>query len=127
MSDGDLPATTQALIQDIERKDRRFRVAQAVFFVLIAGLLTVLLVGNYRQGDQNQKVIAGQTKTLKTLTASAKQRTEQIGDLQKHIDCIVALFQEPNRASLIITDIENCSLQQLQASSFAAGNQTTKN
>jgi cell division protein FtsB len=112
---------SHALLRDIEVKDRRFRFVQTLFFFLVAAMLGVLLLASYKQQANTQRVIEGQTKTLNTLTHVAKQRTDQINDLQKHIDCVVALFQQPNRASLRISDLENCSLEQLQASSASGG------
>jgi len=107
---------THDLLSDIEIKDRRFRFTQTLFFFLVALMLVVLLVASYQQQVGVKKVTTGQTKTLAALTTEGKSQTDKINDLQKHIDCVVALFQQPDRSSLVISDIENCSLKQLQDS-----------
>ena len=112
---------THDLLHDIEIKDRRFRYTQTLFFFLVSAMLAILLIASYRQQADSKNVISGQSKTLSALSSNSTKQTQQINDLQKHIDCIVALFQQPSRANLVITDIENCSLAQLQASSASGG------
>lgn len=102
--------TTEMLIKNIEAKDRRFRVAQVIFLaVIITSILALLFLG-YQQQLANQKLIASQEIALNKLTNGAKQRTEQINDLEQHIDCIVLLFQSKNRANLVISDVESCKI-----------------
>lgn len=35
----------------------------------------------------------------------------KINSLQNHINCIVDLFAQPNRQSLVISDVQNCKIQ----------------
>lgn len=112
------------LLEEIDRKDRRFRFFQSLFFFLVAIMLGFLLYASLQQSQSNQQVIENQAANLKALNEAAQKRSVQINDLQKHIDCVVALFQQPNRATLRISDLENCSLEQLQQSSSASGGST---
>lgn len=76
-----LDEATQALIQSIEAKDRRFR---RWFILSWTVLLVIGIAGIYRQND-----IASQN--------------------QKHIDCIVKLFTTPLPASAHSRQIANPS------------------
>lgn len=110
-----LPAT-----EEVVRKNRRFQIARAIFFVLTGAVIIAILIFSLIQFSTNQRLVDTQAKTVKQLTTNSDQNTRQIADLQKHIDCIVALFQQPGRASFVITDIENCKL-----SNFTTGETTT--
>lgn len=109
--------STQEILATLHAKDRRFKAFSVVFFMAVAvGLVALLLIGlNTLQGVNNQlhsqqKLLSQQAKTLSAVSAAAKQRSVQINDLQNHIDCIVELFQQPNRASLTITNLQGCEL-----------------
>jgi hypothetical protein len=119
--------TTRDLISEIERKDRRFKFASVVFgAICTAGMAVLLIVGVYTLAGVNQQLgsqkvlLESQNKILSTISASSKQRTRQINDLQDHINCIVSLFQQPNRSQLTITDLENCQLTNPNAASRTA-------
>ena len=99
-------------IDEINRKDARFRFVVVLVTVFAILALATLLILAYQESLNNQKLINAQNKTLTTLVSTAKQRSTQIDDLQKHIDCIVELFKVQNRANLVISDIENCKIDQ---------------
>lgn len=132
----ELQSKTQALIKDIEAKDRRFRLALGVFAaILFIGVVTLLALG-YQLSAANSKLITtanqtltNQSKVLNQLQSVSKARTDQISELQQHIDCIVALFGSPDRSKLVISDIEQCKLSNatnLSASTSALPQAATK-
>lgn len=78
--------------------------------IVKAVLLMVLAIAfinfNMRLSDLTKStnhLSSNQEKTISTLSDS-------FNGLQRHMDCIVALFHQPNRQSLVITDIENCQI-----------------
>lgn len=91
------------LINALGKKDNRFRIAQAFFFVALAAGLITLIVFSLKQQSQNTKLLQEQTQI-------SRQSTQQIQDLQNHIDCVVSLFTEPNRTNLVISDITKCQV-----------------
>lgn len=87
---------------------RIFYFLDVVKLVLLFTLFLVFVNFNAKL-SQEVKV----TKAISTqLASNAKQRTSQINKLQNHIDCIVSLFGQPNRSSLVIKNIEDCNLEQ---------------
>lgn len=103
---------THDLLVDIERKDRRFRYTQGLFFFLVAIMLAFLLIFSIMQQLANEKLLSNQTQTIHKLSDSTDQQAREINDLQKHIDCIVELLRQPNRSTIVITDIQNCKITQ---------------
>jgi type II secretory pathway pseudopilin PulG len=109
--------TSAKLVNELELRTFRLRVAQTVLIVLVMLGVIFLLVSNSRLQTQNStlhaqnatllqsqdKLLQGQQQTLTDLET-------RIADLQSHIDCIVELFQQPNRASIVISDLTNCKL-----------------
>lgn len=107
----DLHKSTQDLIGQIERKDRRFRVAQAVF--MISTLIALIIVISAQQrtltGIKDQLV---QAKAAQA--AASKQSDDQRDKIIRRLDCIVVFFTMPNRATVTIDDIDKCSLNRDQ-------------
>lgn len=108
-------ADTHELLRRIETKDSKFRIAQAVFFVLVIGALITILTLVYNIQNANHDLLKTQSKSLDSqeqiinqLNDNGKANTKQLDSLQQHIDCITALFQQPNRAQLTLTDITTC-------------------
>lgn len=101
---------TDDIFREIEVKDRRYRIVIGFAAFLTALILIIILILQYQQTVSNQKVIAAQDKTLSTLVATAKVRSNQINQLQQHIDCVVELFQTKNRTNYVISDVENCKI-----------------
>jgi type II secretory pathway pseudopilin PulG len=115
------------LLREIERKDAMFRLFQTVFGVVLFGLMALLLLQSYSLQSQNNQLLRNQqgmvqenvaiTKAIKDSQASSEADNKaKLTNLQNHIDCIVSLFQKPNRASLTITDITTCQLSALGGS-----------
>lgn len=63
------------------------------------------------QSDQNNRII-NQIQTLtKAQVKNAQQRTSQINELNRHLDCIVTFFSNPDRSQTAISDIDTCTVQ----------------
>lgn len=61
-----------------------------------------------------QQILINQTKNLaSSLNSNAKDRTAQINELNRHLDCIVVFFSQPDRTQKAITDIDTCTLQNI--------------
>lgn len=102
MSD-DIHGLTQALIRDIEIKDRRFRMAQAVFMIVVAAALFVGGFWIYQLQVENKQLLAAQQKTLQAQGKATQQ-------LNKHIDCIAQFFSSPNRSNETLQNDDNCDI-----------------
>lgn len=104
--------STQDLIGVIERKDRRFRIAQAIF--MFATLLALVVVIGAQQ--RTLTAIKDQLDQAKSAQAAAtKQSDDQRDKIIRRLDCIVVFFTLPNRANVTIDDIDKCSLNQNKA------------
>ena len=112
----DYHETTMDLIRQIERKDQRFRMFQAISVTIIGILIIILLLINIQSQQQNHKLLAQNVKIVNQLRSNSKQRTKQINDLQHHIDCIIDLFQIPNRTTFYITDPTTCHIENTNTS-----------
>lgn len=79
--------------------------------VVVISVLGINQLNNFgNQTKASNRIIQNQQKTLSALARNSKIRTQQIHELQTHIDCIVELFTQPNRANLTITDINDCKI-----------------
>ena len=98
---------TQRLIKDIERKDRRFRLAQSTFTVIILLVLLGVIFAQYRTLSAVQQQLS-QAKEI--AAQDDRQSDEQRDKIIRRLDCIVVFFQQPNRTLLTIKDIDACTL-----------------
>jgi len=88
-----------------------------IICVIAMLILQAVTIGKQSEQIERQNNAIKQTnKLLSQSTHNAAERTKQIRDLQDHIDCIVLLFQKPSRASLVISDVENCKIKQVTTS-----------
>lgn len=87
---------------------------KAIVISIAVGVILILVINQQKSNDlqlQKLTVITQQQKaTLDSLASNSKQRTAQINELQNHIDCIVELFQQPNRSDLVLDDLQTCHL-----------------
>lgn len=99
--------STQQLIASIERKDKRFRLFQSLFMI---GTFIGLII-----------IIGAQQRTLDGVQAQVKQdaeiaertradRTEQLNDITRRLNCMVVFFSTPDRTNLTIENVEKCTL-----------------
>ena len=118
--------TPHELLARVENRNRMFKIASVIFgVVLVGGLSMLLIIGlNTLQGVNNQltqqkALLDSQNKILSRIKDSSDQRTQQIKDLQQHIDCVVELLRNSNRDSLKITDIQQCKITKVSAAASA--------
>lgn len=87
------------------------------FFIIAAALGTILFlqtmaVSKLQEQVEGQQQIIAQVKDIANqLNENSKERTAQINGIDRHLDCIVAFFAEPDRANRRISDIETCQTQ----------------
>lgn len=98
----ELHGATQRLIQDIERKDRRFRIAQTVFMVL--------LIGGFVAGGflANQAYQSAQAQRDRDNAAVIQAVNDKLDRQSEQLRCIVEFFTIEDRANLVITSVEDC-------------------
>lgn len=109
-----LHKTTHELIEDVKKKDRRFRTAQAVFMAVVVVTLAGIALAQYRTLESVQQQLAEQkilSENIKSVSDDIKKDNEaQLSKLNRRLDCIVAYFAQENREALVIQDIDACVL-----------------
>lgn len=100
----------QEVLDDLTKKDKRFRVARMFFFVVLAAsVIGIVVIQAYTLGTVKE-----QLRTANATADAAKRTTNQVktssDTVNRHLDCIVAFFQRPDRASITIEDINKCTL-----------------
>lgn len=98
---------TITLLAAIERKDKRFRVAQAVFMIGTFLLLTVVIIAQYNVLNQ---IKAQNMSAQATADKQSKESNERQEKIIRRLDCVVVFFGQKDRANLSIEDIEKCAL-----------------
>lgn len=94
------------LLLQIERKDQRFRRTQALFFLLIALLLGLLLTASVKQSNANGQLLRKQNQIITNQTSQITAQKNELSDLkntintdaqqqQKYIQCLVNLSFAP--------------------------------
>jgi hypothetical protein len=96
--------TREVILKNIEKKDRRFRLFQGAFIVLIFISLVGILLIQQATLNNVKKELAQQQSTV----AEVKKSSDTIN---RHLDCIIVYFGQKNRSELTIQDINNCTLQ----------------
>lgn len=99
--------STDDLIAQIERKDRRFRLAQTVFMVsTFIALIVVIFI-------QNQTLHGVQEQLAQAKEVAAKQSKQSDASdakIIRRLDCMVVFFSQKDRTNLSIANIEDCTL-----------------
>ena len=99
--------STQELINRIESKDRKFRLAQSVFMILLLATLTGVIFVQFRTLNAVKEQLIVQK-------ATSEERSSQNRELQdkiiRRLDCMVQFFSQPDRSNLTIENINQCSL-----------------
>jgi hypothetical protein len=98
---------TDELIAQIEHKDRRFRVAQALFMSATLVALIIVISAQQRTLDSVKAQLVEQKSIAE---AAAQQSDDQRDKIIRRLDCIVVFFTNPDRADLTIDDIDKCTL-----------------
>lgn len=103
-------SSTRQLIAKVESKDRKFRMAQAVFMAIIFVILAGVIVVQLRTLNGVQE----QLKQQEILLNEQKKNTDEIknttANVSKQIDCIAQFFAMRNRTEVTIEDLENCRI-----------------
>lgn len=107
--------TPHELLARVEDRNRRFKVASVVFgAILIIGLTVLVVIGLVTlQGVNNQlkqqkRLLDSQQQILSQIKASSDQRTQQLQELNDHIDCIASFFDGRTRTGAAITNLDEC-------------------
>jgi hypothetical protein len=130
--------STLELIATIEAKNHKFKIAGFIFAGCLTVGLVVLLVlglstldGVNAQLAQQKQLLNSQKQILTSIKDGSDQNAGHVKDLQNHIDCIVELLRQPNRASLTIKDINSCQFDSngnvITPSGGSNGSQKTTN
>lgn len=124
--------SAQEIIAELNRRNRRFKVATVLFMIVAAfALLAIILVGlnNLQQANkqltQQKELLAQQQQTLDAISDAADQRTSQLAQISKQIDCIAQFFTQRNRTNVVITDLEQCQILNADGSSTQGTGSTT--
>lgn len=87
----------------------------ATTIVIAMGLIILvqtLALSKLETDIQNQERIITATKDLAaSIDKDASDRNEQIQEINRHMDCIVQFFTNPDRTNKRIGDIESCTLK----------------
>src|SRR5262245_7955492 len=67
-----------ALIEKVKDRDRRFRIAEGIFFIVVLLALATLAFLSIRNSTDTNHLLDQQAKTLSTLNAQAKQRDHNL-------------------------------------------------
>ena len=106
----------EQLIVEIERKDQRFRVAQAIFMVAVG--IGLLFVG------------ALAVDTLANLNKQPEERKQGIiaieNTINAKVDCLEKFDKQPNRADLKLVDPKTCEIKASGASVPSVSSNTIK-
>ncbi len=95
--------TTRELIEEIEKKNKRFRFAEMLFIVMtFLGLITVIVI--------QQRTLDTSRATLVAVQAQLKQQDQSVNQINRHIDCVLVFFSQRDRANLSIEDVNKCTL-----------------
>lgn len=97
-----LHATTQQLIREIERKDRRFRFAQSIFMTLL--ILGFIAGGWFAARAFNEEQRQREQDNAAVITAINQKLDEQ----SKQLQCIVEFFTIEDRDNRVITSVSDC-------------------
>lgn len=104
-------ASTQELISNIEKKDRRFRLFQSIFMISTFVALIFIIGAQQRTLTNVQEQVS---KEAKTAEQASSERSEQLTAITRRLDCMVVFFSQPDRDNLTIENVENCALNKDQ-------------
>ena len=106
MSD-QLYKTTHQLINNIEKKDKRFRFFQTLFMVLTFLALIIVISAQQRTlvGVQTQL-----TEQDTIATATKEHNDDNQKAILRRLSCMTVFFSQTNRQNLSIQNIDKCTL-----------------
>lgn len=108
--------TKDRLLDDITKKDRRFRIAQSSLYIgVILALVAIIAVQSITLSEVKEQTRRANTTTeeVKHISEEVRRNSEVVkaGNeiLSRHLNCIVVFFQQPDRANVTIEDINQCT------------------
>lgn len=116
--------TTQQMILEIERKDRRFRIAQTVFMLLVMAAMVGALIFLIQLLDRMEEQLDKQKQTIQSLEQNSKKQTQ-------HLQCVAEFFTKSGeeREDSRIKTIDDCVLvdnkKRLQSNNETGGQDPT--
>jgi len=97
------------LISSIETKDRRFRFALGIFMMLIALALLAVFMVQFNSAQASRDQGADRQREILKLQ---QHNDEEFAKQTRYIQCIAQFFATKDRASRVLTDLDNCSFLQ---------------
>lgn len=102
------------LLLDIEHKDRKFRLAQRFFMILVtvvlAGILVALFVQNQSLKDQATRSDDATQKILENQKNTIDEQRKQIETTNRYIQCLARFFATTDSDSRVLTNLERCNI-----------------
>lgn len=99
--------STQELISDIERNDRRFRMSVTVLLVIIGLAIGVMLFLQYQALERFKSQAARNEAENSALQKTIKEETQKTN---RYLQCIAQYFANPDRADTTIKSIDDCTI-----------------
>lgn len=99
--------TTHDLIKDSERKDKRFRVAQTIFMILVILGVAILFAAHLMLTIQFQNEIIAQQQKTDAIIAGSDKNLQAIADYNKCLITVFATHRPP--VAIDLNDLEKCS------------------
>lgn len=84
-----------------------------VAFMAILYLQSLAMSKLQSQVSGQQEIINQIKRIADQVNDSGNQRTEQTDNLNRHLDCIVIFFSQPDRSQKAIEDIETCQFKDI--------------
>lgn len=90
-------------------------------------LLQAITISRLESEIAYQSSVVTQTQHIAEKQAeNAKERSNSIADLNRHLDCIVQFFSKPDRSHKAIDDIDNCRISTKSTPTQAENTQPSK-
>lgn len=103
-------------------------IAGTIIALCIVGIfiLQSITIGQLQSTvEQQNHLVSASSALSQQLVKASQQRTNQINDVNRHLDCIVQFFAQPDRGNKAIDDIETCRISTTSTGQTApTGSQT---
>ena len=101
--------TIRDLINQVESKDKKFRLFQGVFMGVVAIMLIALIGAQFFVINQFQSQSAERAAGIKKIAETAQHNTELSN---QYLQCIARFFATTDRQSRVLTDLDDCVYEQ---------------
>lgn len=99
--------TTHELINNIEKKDKRFRFFQSLFMVLTF-LALILIISAQQRTLNGVKTQLAEQETIAEQTNTHNDNNQDT--ILRRLNCMAVFFNQTNRQDLSIENIDKCTL-----------------